>query len=236
VITFTSRRQQASLTCFHAIKHFFPLRGFVYYISVPFLYLISLLPFPVLYGVSNGLYGILFYVLGYRKTVVLNNLHNAFPEQTEAERLRICKAFYRHLCDLFLETFKTLTISPQAMLRRCRFRPEALELFRDLERRQQSVILMMGHQGNWEWGGNLFSLEAGHQLYVIYHPLSNPYFNALIIRMRTRFKTRLIAMKDTFREMIAHRKDLNATAFIADQSPRPESAYWTQFLAGAALL
>ena len=88
----------------------------------------------------------------------------------------------------------------------------------------------MGHLGNWEWAGNTFSLLCKHQLYVIYHPLSNKYFNKLIYDMRTRFGTKLIAMRDTFREMVANRNEINATAFIADQTPSPEGAYWTTFL------
>src|SRR5690606_5353624 len=78
--------------------------------------------------------------------------------------------------------------------------------------------------------GNTFSLVNRHQLYVIYHPISNPHFNGLMYRMRTRFGTRLIAMKDTFREMVSRRNELNATAFIADQTPAPQNAWWPTFL------
>ncbi len=65
---------------------------------------------------------------------------------------------------------------------------------------------------------------------MIYHPLSNPYFNGLVTRMRTRFGTRLIPMKNTFRDMVRMKEEVTATAFIADQSPSPENAYWTTFL------
>jgi KDO2-lipid IV(A) lauroyltransferase len=65
---------------------------------------------------------------------------------------------------------------------------------------------------------------------VIYHPLKNKYFNGLIIKMRTRFGTRLIAMKETFKEMVKNRDELNATAFITDQAPSPEKAWWMNFL------
>lgn len=116
------------------------------------------------------------------------------------------------------------------MLKHCSMSPASQALFDRYAREGKSIILVMGHQGNWEWAGNTFSLLAQAQLYVIYHPLSNPYTNSLICRMRTRFKTKLIAMKDTFREMLSHRKELTATAFIADQTPHPDHAYWTTFL------
>lgn len=201
-----------------------------YYFALPFIYLLSLLPFPILYLVSDGLYVILYYVIGYRKEVVLQNLRNSFPDKSDGEIKRIRKDFYHYLCDLTLETFKTLTISKGDMLKHCSFQPETLKLFNKLAEEKKSIILVMGHWGNWEWAGNSCSLLFGHQLYVIYHPLSNKYFDGLIYRMRTRFGTKLIAMKDTYKEMANKRKELSATAFIADQTPSPEGAFWTTFL------
>lgn len=117
------------------------------------------------------------------------------------------------------------------MLRRCALTPGARALFDKLYEEKKSVIFVMGHMGNWEWGGNSFSLVCRQQLYVIYHPLQNKYFDGLIYRMRTRFGTKLIPMKNTFKEMLGNRKNvISATAFIADQTPRPENAYWTTFL------
>jgi Kdo2-lipid IVA lauroyltransferase/acyltransferase len=206
------------------------MAAIVYYLTLPFIYLLSLLPFPILYLVSDGLYVILYYVIGYRKEVVLQNLRNSFPNKSEAEIKKIRKDFYHYLCDLTLETFKTLTISKTTMLKHCSINPETLKLFTKLAEENKSFILVMGHWGNWEWAGNSFSMLCKHQLYVIYHPLSNKYFDGLIYRMRTRFGTKLIAMKDTYREMSGKRDELNATAFIADQTPSPEGAFWTKFL------
>lgn len=161
----------------------------------------------------------------------MQNLRNSFPEKTEAELKLICKKFYKHLCDLFLEVFKTLTISREAMLKHCYFHPDAKQQLSDLARQNKSIILVLGHMGNWEWGGNTFSLEIPSQLYVIYHPLANKYMDRLVYKMRTRFKTRLIAMQDTFKVMVSKRSELNTTAFIADQTPsNAEKAYWTTFL------
>lgn len=158
------------------------------------------------------------------------NLRNAFPGKSEEELVVLCKQYYRYLCDMFLETFKTLTISRETMLRRCSFDDQSLTLLNRLAAEDTSLILVLGHNGNWEWAGNTFSLMCRHQLYVIYHPLANKHFDRLMYRMRTRFGTKLIAMNDTFREMVKHRKELTATAFIADQTPQPQNAYWMNFL------
>jgi KDO2-lipid IV(A) lauroyltransferase len=207
-----------------------PLPAIIYYLSIPFIYLVAVLPFPLLYLFSDFVYLLLYRVLGYRRKVVHHNLIKSFPEKNEKEIQKIEKRFYRYFCDLFLETFKTLTISKEEMVRHCEFVPETLGIFSQLATENQSFIIAMGHFGNWEWGGNTFSICCRHQLYVIYHPLSNRYFNGLIYRMRTRFGTRLIPMKDTLRDMLKNRESLTATAFIADQSPLPDRAYWMEFM------
>lgn len=202
----------------------------LFYCLLPFLYLISLLPFPVFYLFSDFIYFLLYRVVGYRKKVVFENLKNSFPEKSHYELKKIEKDFYRYLCDLFLETIKTLTISRSEAVKRCKFNTKTTLLFNELANENQSCIIVMGHYGNWEWAGNSFSLQCKQQLYVIYHPLSNKYFDKLMYDLRTRFGTKLYAMKDTMREMIRNKNEVNATAFIADQTPSPDSAYWTTFM------
>ncbi|WP_072365263.1 lysophospholipid acyltransferase family protein [Chitinophaga sancti] len=204
--------------------------SFSYYLLQLVAYGVARLPFRVLYLLSDVMYVLLYYVLSYRKKVVMTNLRTSFPEKSEKELKRICKDFYHYLCDMFLETFKTLTISREDMVKRCEFTPATIALFNQLAEDGKSVILVMGHKGNWEWAGNSFSILLKQQLYVIYHPLSNKGMDALMYKMRTRFGTKLYAMQDTFREMVKNRKEINATAFIADQSPQPATAHWTRFL------
>jgi KDO2-lipid IV(A) lauroyltransferase len=201
-----------------------------FYIALPLFYIISLLPFPIFYLLSDGICFLLYRIIGYRKTVVYDNLKNSFPEKTQEELKEIERKFYHYLCDLFLETLKTLTISKKEAIKRCSLNENTKTIFNQLHDKKQSCILVMGHYGNWEWAGNSFSLLNPQQLYVIYHPLSNKHFDKLMYDMRSRFGTKLYAMKDTLREMIRNRNEINATAFIADQTPSPEGAYWTTFL------
>lgn len=202
----------------------------IYYILLPLIYLVSILPFRLLYLLSDVFYVLIYHLLGYRKEVVLTNLRNSFPGKSDKEIRQIARRYYSYLCDMFLETFKTLTIGKESMLKRCTLSKESLDLFERLAKENKSIILVMGHFGNWEWAGNSFSLLCKHQLYVIYHPIRNKHFDGLMYKMRTRFGTKLIAMKDTFREMLSQRAELNATAFIADQTPRADNAHWMTFL------
>ncbi|HEY0977218.1 MAG TPA: lysophospholipid acyltransferase family protein [Flavobacteriales bacterium] len=199
-----------------------------YYIALPFLYGIAWLPFPLLYAVSDGLFVLIFHVLGYRRKVVRENLRKSFPEKSEAERRTIERDFYRWFCDLVVETLKTLTISPTEVKRRITVEHTAV-----LERyfkEGRSILLVMGHWGNWELGGARFSQLGLHKLNVIYHPLQNQRFNDLIVHMRTRLGNGLYPMRETTKCMLRDKDQVTATAFIADQTPSPERAYWTTFL------
>ncbi len=213
-----------------SIHTFSPIQAGIYYLTLPLIYLVSALPFKLLYLFSDFVNLILFRLIGYRKKVVLDNLHNSFPGKTEKELYNICKKFYGHLCDFFLETIKMLTISKEDLLKRCQFTPEAFDVLSKFADQKKSVLLVMGHNGNWEWSCNAFNMLSRHQLFVIYHPISNKYFDGLMHRIRSRSGARLIAMKNTYREMAVNKNGLNATAFVADQTPQPAHAYWTTFL------
>lgn len=199
-----------------------------YYLALPFLYLISYLPFRLLYLLSDFMYFLVYRVFGYRKSVVTTNLERSFPDKSQDEIRAIRGDFYRYFCDLSLETLKTLTISPAAL--NAHFSCGDLSAFEHFYRKRQSVILVMGHLGNWELCGAYFSQLPLHQLYVLYHPLANKYFDRLFYRMRTRSGTRLYPMKSAFRGMVKDKKKLTATAFIADQTPSPSNAHWMTFL------
>lgn len=201
-----------------------------FYLLVPFIYLVSILPFGVLYALSDFFYVILYYVISYRKKVAYTNLRNAFPEKSEADIKLLAKDVYRYTCDLFLETFKVLTISERDMLKHCSLNADSVKLLDKLAAENRSIVLVMGHHGNWEWIGHTLNILAKHQVYAIYKPIKNARFDKLMYNMRSRFGIRLIAMKDTLRTMLSAKEELNATIFIADQAPVPETAYWTTFL------
>jgi KDO2-lipid IV(A) lauroyltransferase len=178
---------------------------------------------------SDGIYVLIYKVLGYRKEVVMNNLRNSFPEKDEAELKAIASKFYQWFCDLTLETLKTLTISPEEVRKRVEFKGK--DILQQYAREKRSVILVLGHYGNWELAGARYSQERDiPQLHVIYHPLANARFDRLMHHMRTRHGTRLYTMRETSKAMIRDRDLLTATAFIADQTPSPERAYWMTFL------
>ncbi len=203
------------------------MKALVFYMVYPFMYLVASLPFGALYKLSDVLYHLL-KLSGYRKKVVIVNLKNSFPDKTDAEIESIGRSYYRYLCDLILETMKTMNMSADESRKRCVFHNrEWLDKYFEAG---QSLIIVMGHYGNWEWAGPGFALRARHQLNVIYRPLSNKYFEKMMCGMRTRFGTRITPVNLVLRDMVAHRQSVTATAFIADQAATPVNCYWTTFL------
>lgn len=200
-----------------------------FYLSLPFLYGISLLPFPLFYLLSDLLCFLLYRVTGYRKKVVMENLRNAFPEKTEEERKRIAAEYYRNLADIMLETLKMLTISEKEVTRR--FKMVNPELPESYCREGRSVVAAVGHFGNWEWGSLIQGSYISEPSIIIYKPLKHPWFDKLFYRMRSRTGAILVPMKQTLRKLAGYRNQPTVTIFAADQTPvRNESVYWTTFL------
>jgi KDO2-lipid IV(A) lauroyltransferase len=196
-------------------------------LGIFFLYLVSLLPFWLLYLVSDCLFFFLYYIAGYRRKVVQENLANAFPGKTAAERADIEKKYFKYLADLIMETIKMISISKEEMQRRvvCT-NPEVVKGY---EAVGKSVTAVAGHYCNWEWAGMEFSVDT--RLFVIYKPLTSDVFNAFFIKVRTRFGAIAVAMKQTLRTMVAHKNEFTVTVFAGDQTPvREQTNYFTQFL------
>ena len=198
-----------------------------FYLIYPLIWLIASLPFWLLYRVSDFFYFLL-RLSGYRRKVVLENLRASFPEKSEKEIQTICDNYFSYLCDLTLETLKTLKMDEKESAQRCVFRNQ--EWLDKLRAENKSIIIVMGHYGNWEWAGPSVSLYTKYQLLVIYRPLTNAYFEKMMVGMRTRFGTEITPVNQTLRDMVANRKRVTASAFIADQYPPGGGKIWTTFL------
>ncbi len=201
-----------------------------YYIALPLMYFFSVLPWAVVFIFSDLFFLLIYYVFGYRRRIVRMNLANSFPEKSQAELKFIECKFYRYFTDMLFEMMKLLTMSKKQKLERCKMDTETLAQFKGLHDRGRSAIVVIGHYGNWEYCPSGLPLQTEFQTYVIYHPLSNPYFDRLFSHLRTSTSCKLYTMAGTLKGMLENRNELNMTAFLSDQAPRRKGAYWAQFL------
>jgi Kdo2-lipid IVA lauroyltransferase/acyltransferase len=201
-----------------------------FYIFYALNWLITLLPLRVLYIFSDLFYVVLYYIIGYRKKVVEENLKNSFPEKTNKELNSIKKKFYKHLCDLFIENLAMMHLNKKQITKRLKYKN--IEILQRLYKEKKNVIGVFGHYNNWEYLCN-FPLIVPFTTLPIYKQLNNKYFDGFYYKIRSKFGAIPMAMHQTLREISYWKEKGNPllVACIADQSPmKHEIQYWTTFL------
>lgn len=194
------------------------------------LWCVSILPFSILYWISDVLYVLLYKVIGYRVKTVRLNLKLSFPELDDKERKEIERKFYRHLGDLFMEMVKTLSISKESINNRFTF--SNLELLKEYEAKNKSIILMLPHYANWEWVISLGSYVE-FKGFGVYKKLANKYFDKLMRDIRSKFNAELISTKETPVVIRSNQsKNLHGVyLFLSDQTPLLRSnLHWEKFM------
>jgi KDO2-lipid IV(A) lauroyltransferase len=194
-----------------------------------FIYLMSLLPFPMLHAISNGLYFVIYHVAKYRRAVVRENLARSFPDETPEWREQVEKKFYRNFCDTMLEVVKTTTISKSEFLARCKFTTP--EIVRNWFEKRVNMEGISSHLANWEWMGLAICSEVPFDCYVVYKPLNNARMNQFLINSRGRFGIKLIPIKSvrTFFENDFDKPYL--LGLLSDQAPHDYGrAFEVEFL------
>ncbi len=186
------------------------------------------MPLLILYRFADLLYFLAWYVVRYRKALVLQGLRTAFPHKTEAQLQAIAKASYRNLFDVFVEVVKGMSIGA-AQLRR-RVSVQNPQVVTDYLRNDQPVLLLAAHFCNWEWLLLASCLHLG-PLDAVYKPLKHRDFDRLLLDMRTRFGATLIPVQDFLLETVRRRSLVRAVAMVTDQAPHQEQEkLWLNFL------
>lgn len=193
------------------------------------IHLLSLLPFWMLHRISDVLFILIYYVVGYRKDMVLKNIMRSFPEKSEAQARRIRKNFFRHFSDLMIESVKSATMGQKEFQKRYYIINQ--HLLDTYHKEGKSILILSPHTGNWEW---IFSLVdvIPFNVYAVYQRLTNPSMDQYIRRTRERFGAMMIPTTQTFKIILeaVKRGDQFLTWFAADQSARPGKAQWVWFL------
>lgn len=188
----------------------------MYYFLYALLYTISLLPLRVLYFLSDGVYVLVYYIIGYRKEVVIHNLNIAFPEKGKNEKIRIAKNFYHKFIDSMIETLKLLSASDAFFEKRFKGNWELVNKYYDQGRKVQ---LHLGHNFNWEWANVSFSKHVKYPFLGVYMPIANKALNRLFLKLRSRSGTILLSATNMSQEFSPYRNTQYCLGLVADQSP-----------------
>lgn len=190
---------------------------------------LSRLPFMVLYRISDLLFLVMYHVFPYRKDVVMHNLRNSFPEKNEDELIMISKKFFRHFCDLIIESVKTFSISEKEVKKRivC-LNPEVANRHFAVGR---SIVMIGGHYNNWELFAVGIDSQINHDCVGIYKPLSDKFMDKIMKKTRQQFGLQMLPTKEVKDFFAREKKRLTCTIFALDQSPSNiHQCHWMKFL------
>lgn len=205
-----------------------------YHLLYGTVYVLSLLPFRVLFALSDFFFLLVYHVAGYRRGIVRKNLTSSFPEKSEADIKQIEKRFYHWLCDYIVETVKLLTISDKRLLKRIEFR--GVDQLENVFDEGRNCAAILGHYCNWEWlSATRLAFERHPEAVagLIYHPLYNDAFDQLFIDIRSAHGGDCIPKKDILRRLVTYKREGRHSLFgyISDQAPRWMNIHlWLTFL------
>lgn len=186
-----------------------------------------LIPFWLLYGISDFLSFILFRLAAYRKKVIFENLNKAFPEKSKAEINQIASKFYRTFTDMLLEGMKGMTMSKKSIIKRFKLlNPELLDKYYNEEK---NILCLAAHYANWEWSASV-GLHMKHEAVTVYKKVKNFHLNNFIRDRRARWGMKQISMEKT-RTIFNTLSKPKFIILIADQNtPSLSKAIWVNFL------
>jgi Kdo2-lipid IVA lauroyltransferase/acyltransferase len=194
------------------------------------LKVVSRLPLRFLYVISDVIFLITFYLIRYRRKVVMENLVKSLPHQSNKDLKQIERKFYRNLCDYAVETLRLLSISKKELQRRVVF--TNADVIKEFINKNHSVLILAAHQFNWEWllAAGCFNLPA--PVDFVYQPQSSNLADAFSMAIRTRFGGHPVKRETVGREALRRKHIIRATAIVADQYPGHfnHRKYWATFL------
>lgn len=193
------------------------------------LWPLSRLPLGVLHGLSTGIFYVLYHVVGYRKGVVMGNLRRSFPDHSAAEIQAIAEGFYRHFCDLLVESVRMFAMDKADFQRQAYVTNP--EFVRNLEAAGRSVILVAGHYNSWEMMGTAFPMFTTMPVQALYAPIKDPFMNRVLSASRGKFGLELVPKQQATQMFEANRDTPTVYLFGADQSPSSsKNSFWMEFL------
>ena len=195
--------------------------------------LLSRLPLAVHYGIADGvLYPLMYHVVRYRRRMVAENLQNAFPDKTAAERQQIARDFYHQFCYTMVESVYGYRCPDEEMRQRVVF--ENMDEVNRLIDAAGGGIFMLGHMGNWEWLASIQQwVSPGVTELNVYRRLKSAAMDKLMLMLRSKRGGACVEKQRILREMVRYRAEKQpvTVGLLSDQKPRPEvTRTWLPFL------
>lgn len=194
-----------------------------------FVYPISKLPLRVIYVVFYFFYLIIYYLIPYRKKVVIDNISKSFPKNSDTQNKKITKNFYKYFGRLLAESIRNLNISKKKLAHRIVVKnPEIMDKLYD---QNKNVLLLSSHYNNWEFLITAQNFLFKHQAIGIGMPLTNKFWDKKINTQRERFGMKVVNANNYKEKLKEYSSTPTATLILGDQNPaKAGNSFWTTFL------
>jgi len=157
----------------------------------------------------------------------MDNLLIAFPEKTQAERIKIAKEFYLNFIDSFIEAIKIISANDKFLKKRFTVNTEEIN---ELYKTGKACQIHLGHTFNWEWGQLVLRTLTPYKLMVVYMPITNKIFDRIFYKLRTRNGSIFLPSTSMRSAMVAHNDTQYLLGLVTDQNPgNIKAAYWLNF-------
>ncbi|MEJ5104170.1 lysophospholipid acyltransferase family protein [Chryseobacterium sp. MYb328] len=185
---------------------------------IKILYFISKLPLRILYIFSDVMFFLNYYLVGYRKKVITQNLINSFPDKSEEEIRKIRKKFYRNFSDYLVETIKSFSISETES--RVRMQHINQDVFHEVQKEGKNIILLAGHVFNWEWINALARIVPQKHCHPVYRKVNSSFWENQMKKVRNKFGNEALEANEVILNIFRNKNDGNSIyMFVADQTP-----------------
>ena len=191
------------------------------YLLLILLWIFSLLPIQILYLISKIIRFIVYDVLCYREKVVIDNIQNTFIEKSQTEVIKLKNNFYDYFFELIVEIIKLLSISNNELNKRFTF--SNINVIKQALKQNKSVIVVVGHYGNWEWALRSASNLIDTKIIGVYKRINNTIFEWLLLKIRSNTNVLPVEIKSLSRELV-NNNEKKIYAMVADQSPTLEQS------------
>ena len=191
------------------------------YLLLILLWIFSLLPIRILYLISKIIRFIIYDLLCYREKVVIDNIQSTFIEKSQTEVIKLKNNFYDYFFELIVEIIKLLSISNDELNKRFTF--SNINVIKQALNQNKSVIVVVGHYGNWEWALRSASNLIDTKIVGVYKRINNTIFEWLLLKIRSNTNVLPVEIKSLSRELV-NNKEKKIYAIVADQSPTLEQS------------
>ncbi len=164
---------------------------------------------------------IFYYLIPIRKSTVIENLTNAFPEYDREKIREIAFKNYKSFAITLAEILSIPWMSRDDIEQQVNCLNKSLIIEKYNE--NKGVILLSAHFGNWEYVAASVAAQLNIPFSVVVKPQRNPYVTNWMNRARTKWNNKIVPLGLSIRQTYQTLKEKQVVAMVADQRGPEES-------------